>query len=71
MVVNTTKHVNMDDLRRILSEIKYINLTEVHARDGQRESAVLELNLVIYPGHACVIAPPDKNLLNDTARNEF
>lgn len=71
MVVNTTKHVNMDDLRRILSEIKYINLTEVRARDGQRESAVRELNLVIYPGHACVIAPPDKNLLNDTARNEF
>lgn len=62
MVVNTTKHVNMDDLRRILSEIKYINLTEVRARDGQRE---------LYPGHACVIAPPDKNLLNDTARNEF
>lgn len=57
----------MDDLRRILSEIKYINPTEVRARDGQRESAVLELNLVIYPGHA----PPDKNLLNDTARNEF
>lgn len=54
MVVNTTKHVNMDDLRRILSEIKYINLTEVRARDGQRESAVLELNLVIYPGHACM-----------------
>lgn len=61
----------MDDLRRILSEIKYITLTEVRARDGQRESAVLELNLVIYSGHACVIAPPDKNLLNDTARNEF